>query len=193
MKIINPITISITTENALGVMQKVAAMFTRRRLNIESLAVSDAERAGLSRFTIVLYCTHEQADKLVKQMRKIVEVQEALFFENDDQLIYKEISFVRVGFRSLEERLLIEKTADRCGGIIVSAQDKSLVIEISGHEEEIDSLLDSLAGHNITGLVRSGRIAIAAEANSDLRYDLFDKQAIHSRLKVDETTSPIIN
>lgn len=88
MKENNSITISITTENALGVMQKVAAMFTRRRLNIESIAASgitnsDSEMKGLTRIIIILYCSCEQADKLVKQMRKIVEVQEANFFENE--------------------------------------------------------------------------------------------------------------
>src|SRR5690606_33403667 len=68
-------TICVFTENTIGLLNKITILFSRRRINIESLTVSESERKGVSRFTIVIHHTsREEVEKLVRQIRKIIEV-----------------------------------------------------------------------------------------------------------------------
>ena len=66
-------TICVFTENTIGILNKITTILTRRRINIDSLTVSETERKGISRFTIVIRYDDDRIDKLVKQIRKIIE------------------------------------------------------------------------------------------------------------------------
>src|SRR3546814_18003606 len=89
-------TICIFTENTLGLLNRISGIFTRRRINIESLSVSATERKGVSRFTIVIKSDErEQVEKIVRQIRKNIEVL-AVFGYEDTDMTYKELSFFKV-------------------------------------------------------------------------------------------------
>ncbi len=64
-------TLSVFTTNTVGLLNRITIIFTRRRLNIESLTVSETERRGVSRFTIVIRSeTRDVVEKLVRQIRR---------------------------------------------------------------------------------------------------------------------------
>lgn len=89
-------TICVFTENSIGLLNKITVIFTRRRINIDSLTVSETVRKGVSRFTIVIkHEKREEVEKLVRQIRKIVEVL-AVFGYLNDEIVYNEIALFKV-------------------------------------------------------------------------------------------------
>ena len=152
-------TISAFTENSPGVLHRLTVLFTRRKVNIESLTVSETEKKGISRFTIVVYSERDLVEKIAKQINRIIEVVDVFVSENKD-LLYKEIAFFRVQTETPQQRTEIEELAHRHGALVIFAKDNYLVVEKTGAEEQISSLFLLLEPFGIKEFVRSGRIAI---------------------------------
>ncbi len=152
-------TISIFTENSPGVLHRITTVFTRRKINVESLTVSDTEQHGISRFTIVVCIPEQLAEKIVEQIRRIIEVRD-VFATEDSGLYYKEISFIKVRTNSAEDRRRAEEIARGNGASIIAAQPEALVVEQTGTEEDIRSLYLLLEPFGISEFIHSGRIAI---------------------------------
>lgn len=152
-------TFSIFSENSPGVLHRITTLFTRRKINIESLTVSHTEVEGISRFTIVVCLPLELADKIARQLRRIIEVMEVQLSDNKD-LIYKEIAFFRVAAPNDKARQQIAHHVLRHGAAIVSIDPEALVIEKTGSEEEIQQLFASFGNVAVKEFVRSGRIAM---------------------------------
>jgi len=152
-------TLSVFTENSPGVLHRLTVLFTRRKLNIESLTVSETEQHGISRFTIVVHCERDLIEKVSKQINRIIEVRD-IFVSEDSALIYKEIAFYRVEADTAQKRSEAEDLAHRYGAAVVFAAPTYLVIEKTGIEQDIDSLYLLLEPLGIKEFVRSGRIAI---------------------------------
>ena len=155
-------TISAFSQNSPGILHRITVIFTRRKLNIESLTVSETERKGVSRFTIVVKTSKEMLEKVAKQIRRIVEVTE-VFFSANRQLIFKEVAFFRVKTDNGESRLKVEDLASRYDASVVHGGKSHLVIEKCGREDEIDALFLLLEPFGMEEFVRSGRIAIRKE------------------------------
>ena len=155
----NECTFSVFSENSPGVLQRITALFTRRKLNIESLTVSHTEVDGMSRFTIVLAIPLETAAKVAGQLRRIVEVHHVEVHAND-ALIYKEIAFFRVATPDAAARQYIAHAAVRHGASVVSIDPEALVIEKTGTEDEIERLYHAFKPLRIMEFIRSGRIAV---------------------------------
>jgi acetolactate synthase-1/3 small subunit len=155
-------TISVFTENSPGVLHRITVLFTRRKLNIESLTVSETERKGISRFTIVIRADDDILQKVLKQIARIVEVLDVSAKPNEE-LLFKEIAFYRVLAATPDKRSQIEDLSRRYNSTIVHLGESSLVIEKTGNEEEVNSLYLLLEPYGIKEFVRSGRIAIAKD------------------------------
>ncbi len=82
-------TVSIYTENNIGLLNRISAIFQRRHMNIESLNTSPSEIEGVSRFTIVVNITESQMKKIQGQIEKQVEVIKA-YYHTEDEIIYQE-------------------------------------------------------------------------------------------------------
>ncbi|HQH27142.1 MAG TPA: acetolactate synthase small subunit [Oligoflexia bacterium] len=152
-------TITAFTENSPGVLHRINTLLTRRKVNIESLTVSETEKKGISRFTIVVKTDPHLINKVVKQIDRVIEVVEVFVSENR-QLIYKEIAFVRVATGTAQRRVEVEEHAHRYGAHVAYVTDHDLLIEKTGTEDEINSLYLLLEPFGITEFVRSGRIAV---------------------------------
>ncbi len=157
-------TIIAFTENKPGVLYRIADLFLRRKVNIESLTVSEIETKGISRFTIVVHAESEMIEKIVKQLYRIIEVIK-VFESTDRQLVYKELAFIKVSTKTPERRREAEELALLFRAKISHVGTASLVIEKAGTEEEIDSLFTLLRPYGIKEFVRSGRIAVLKEDN----------------------------
>lgn len=152
-------TISIFTENSPGVLHRITTIFTRRKINIESLTVSETEEHEVSRFTITIRTTAEITAKVVLQIQRVIEVR-GVYASEDAELIAKEISFIRVTTSDSGTRREVEDLAHRYDATVAHATAESLTIEKSGSEEDIDALYFLLEPYGIKEFVRSGRIAI---------------------------------
>ena len=155
-------TIIAFAQNEPGVLYRIANLFLRRKITIDSLTVSETETHGISRFTIVVTSDKVTIEKIVKQLYRIIEMHKV--FENEDSgLIFKELAFYKVSVKSPVQREEIEKLAKTFRASISFVGADYLIVEKSGTEDDISSLFSLLRSHGIREFVRSGRIAMVKE------------------------------
>lgn len=152
-------TITAIAENRPGVLYRIADLFLRRKINIESLTVSEIEHAGQSRFTIVVKEEAIVVEKLVKQLYRIIEITKVID-SLDSSLVIKEIALIKVAAKNLEKRKEIENLTHLTNSKIIAVEQSYLVIEKTGTESEIDSVHELLRPFGIKEFVRSGRIVV---------------------------------
>ena len=152
-------TITAIAENRPGVLYRIADLFLRRKVNIESLTVSEIEHSGQSRFTILVHTESVLVEKIVKQLYRIIEITKVID-SLDQSLIIKEISLIKITAKNLERRREIEQLVHLANGKITAVNQSYLVVEKTGTEEEIDSLHELLKPFGIKEFVRSGRIVV---------------------------------
>lgn len=159
-------TITVFSENKPGVLYRIADMFVRRKVNVESLTVSEIEQTGNSRFTIVVKAeTQAHVDKIVKQLERIIEVSH-VFAHTDEDVIYTEVAYIKVHFSSAGEKEKIQQLAISHDAVIAFENATSLVVQKTSTEKEIDELHAQLEQFEIQEFTRSGRIAVFKETIS---------------------------
>ena len=166
-------TISIFTENKVGLLHRVTIIFTRRHINIESITASESEVKGIYRYTIVVFETRESVEKLVKQIEKQVDVFRA-FYHTTDEIIHQEIALYKIATSSVQNGLGLEKIIRDHHARILSLEQDYVVIEKTGHKEDTKELFDALRPFNVLEFVRSGRVAMMKEIDnfSDTLHEL---------------------
>ncbi|HMO17104.1 MAG TPA: acetolactate synthase small subunit [Oligoflexia bacterium] len=179
----NKHTIIVLTENSPGVLQRVTSVFTRRRVNIESLTVSETEHHERSRFTVTFVASKAAAIKILKPIQRFVEVEGATLC-SDDEIIYREIAFFRVVCVSDDERDHLWNLARNNHAEIASMSSESLIIEKTGTEEEINMFRLMLPESSIISFVRSGRIAIEKKIQERIISEVDMVKKIMSRNSV---------
>jgi acetolactate synthase-1/3 small subunit len=162
-------TLSVLTEDKSGLLNNITIIFTRRKLNISSLNVSTTEVPGTSRFTIVLTTTREKVDKVVKQIRKLIEVLGAFVYE-EDQVYYQEIALYKVPTAAFLNGNKIETLVRNNGARILVIEEDHIVIEKTGHKEETHKLYQALEPYGLLEFVRSGRVAISKSKRKTEAY-----------------------
>ncbi|MFO0659288.1 MAG: acetolactate synthase small subunit [Polyangiaceae bacterium] len=151
-------TLSVFTENHVGLLSRVTSVFTRRHINIESLTVSESEVKGVHRFTIVVNMTRDQADKIAAQIERQVEVLKA-FVHDESQVIRRDLALFKIARHGLDEQTLSAQL-DRHSARIIELANEYLVIEKTGTPEQVSALRDELEAHGLLELVRSGSVAL---------------------------------
>lgn len=153
-------TISVLTENKSGLLNGVTIIFTRRKLNIESINVSESEVEGVSRYTIVVKTTPHKAENVVKQIRKLIEVLGAFLYEVEETY-FQEMALYKVPTEIFMNGNKIEQIVrDNYARILVIERDY-IIIEKTGHKAEIAKLFDMLKPYGILEFVKSARISIS--------------------------------
>ena len=152
-------TISVFTEDMVGLLNRVTIVFTRRKINIESIAASDSEVQNIHRYTIVINETEDLVKKVTLQLEKQVEVIKAVY-HLDEEIIYQEIAFFKVPTNILMQGGEAEHIVRSHHARVLSVESEFTVIEKTGHKEETQHLFDELAPFGILEFVRSGRVAI---------------------------------
>ena len=163
-------TICVFTENSIGLLNKITIIFTRRRINIESLTVSETERKGISRFTIVIkHEKREEVEKLVRQIRKIIEVLAVFGYLNDD-IVYNEIALFKISTPLNGKSVDVETINKVYKAWVVYWGLDYVVIEKTGTETEIFDFFKYVKPHGIIEFVRSGRIAVGKTPQGLIEY-----------------------
>lgn len=155
----NKYTISVLTENKLGLLNRITNIFTKRRLNIESLNTSESEIQGVHRYTIVIVSTEEAVIKLVKQIEKQIEVLKA-FYHLDDETVFQEIALYKVPSNSISGGIKIESIIRDNHARILAIEEEFMIIEKTGHKDETRDLLKKLEPYGVMEFVRSGRVSV---------------------------------
>ena len=156
-------TVSVYTENNIGLLNRISAIFQRRHINIESMNISQSEIEGVSRFTILVNMTEDQIKKIIGQIEKQIEVIRA-YYHTDDETIYQESCMFKIKSDLLFEDRQIQNIIKESGAKIVTVNREFFVLEKSGRRHEIELLHRELSTFGIMQFVRSGRIAVTKEA-----------------------------
>ena len=159
---IKTLTISIYTENNIGLLNRISAIFQRRGINVESLTTSQSEIENVNRFVIVVNITESQAKKIVGQFEKQIEVIRA-YYHTDEETIYTESCMFKIKSELLFDEPQIQNIIKESNTRIVTVNKEFFVLEKSGRRHEIESLRSQLNAFGIMQFVRAGRIAVTKD------------------------------
>ena len=171
-------TITVYTENTIGMIGRITGIFSRRKINIESLNTSPSEVENIHRFTILITESEEVVRKLCRQIEKQVEVLKA-YFNTNDELIWQEQALYKVPADVIAEKACVERLLRQYGANVVVIRNDYIVFETAGHREEIDRLTEELGKYKLIEFVRGARIAI-----------IKDSAGFHKKLKQFEQEEP---
>jgi acetolactate synthase-1/3 small subunit len=158
----NTYTVSIYTENNIGLLNRISAIFLKRHINIESLTTSPSEIDNIFRFVIVVKSTEFSIKRIIKQIEKQIEVI-ASFYHTDDQTIFLETALYKVKSKSLFDEKHIQKIIKNSQANIVTVSPNYFVIEKTGWRDDTEKLYKELEPYGLLQFVRSGRISVSKE------------------------------
>ena len=155
-------TVSIYTENNIGLLNRISAIFLKRHVNIESLTSSQSEIDDIYRFVILVNVSEIKIKRIIKQIEKQIEVI-AAFYHTDKETIFIETALYKVKSKSLFEKKDIQKIIKNSQANIVTVSPEYFVIEKTGWRRETEALYNSLEPYGLLQFVRSGRISVTKE------------------------------
>ncbi len=172
-------TVSVYTENNIGLLSRIAAIFQRRHINIESVTVSKSEVEGVMRFILVVQMHEEKMKKIVGQIEKQIEVIKA-YYHTDEETIYQETALYKIRSSAFVDDMNIQDFIKETNARIVTVTPHFFVIEKTGKRHETENLYERLKPYGLMQFVRSGTIAVSK-----------NEMQISSILEKFNTTNPI--
>src|SRR3954464_2379725 len=152
-------TFAVYVDNKPGVLNRVSSLFRRRAFNIESLTVGHTETAGVSRMTVVVDTDEYGARRLEAHLYKLVPCRRVENITSAPS-IARDLALIKVGATG-DARTQVMQLVDVYPARIIDVSPESLVIETTGTEDKIDSLLEVLRPYGVIEMVRTGRVAMA--------------------------------
>lgn len=154
-------TITIFSENTVGVLNQITSIFTRRQINIETLSVSPSAIDGIHKFTITAYASCDEAmKKLVRQIDKRVDILKS-YYNTDSELVYQELALYKLATEKVMEHGSVEYLIRKYNIRVLEISKDCVVFLKAGHYAETQALFDELAKTvGVLQFIRSGRIAI---------------------------------
>lgn len=171
-------TITVYTENQVGLLNRIAIIFSRRKINIDSMNTSPSEVESIHRFTIVVNETEEVIRKLVRQIEKQVEVLKA-YYNTPEEIVWQELALYKVSTEAITEKVKVERLLRQHGARAVAIRKDYTVFETTGQREETENLVRVLEPFGLIEFVRSARVAI-----------IKDSRGFHDKIKEFEFREP---
>mgnify|MGYP003296258298 CR=1 FL=1 len=171
-------TFTVYTENSIGILSRIAIIFSKRKINIDSLNTSPSEIEGIHRFNIVIDETREVVTKLARQIEKQVDVLK-VYFNTNQEIIWQELALYKVPTDIIAEKVEVERLLRQYGATAVVIRKDYTVFSVTGHKEETERLVIALEPYNLIEFVRSARVAI-----------IKNSRGFHEKLKEFEALEP---
>jgi acetolactate synthase-1/3 small subunit len=153
-------TITVFSENTVGLLGQITIIFTRRALNIETLSVSPSAIKGIHKFTITVFTTKDVVEKVVKQIDKRIDILKA-YYNTDEDLIHQEIALYKVSTEKLLQQGSVEELIRKYHIRVLEMNQDLVVFQKAGHYAETQQLFDELSDTvGVLQFIRSGRVAI---------------------------------
>ena len=157
-------TLSVLVENKPGVLARIAALFSRRGFNIDSLAVGPTEHPEISRMTVVVDVDALPLEQVTKQLNKLVEVLKVVELDPTAS-VQREILLVKVR-ADLQTRSHVLETVQLFRAKVVDVGSDALTIEVTGNRDKLAAFLEVLEPFGVKELVQSGMVAIGRGTRS---------------------------
>ena len=152
-------TLSVLVEDKPGVLARVAALFSRRGFNIQSLAVGATEQKHLSRMTIVVEVEDFPLEQVTKQLNKLINVIK-IVEQDESQSVSRELALIKVRTDSATRSQVIE-AVNLFRAKVVDVSTESLTIEATGTPEKLEAFLRVLEPYGIREIVQSGIVSLS--------------------------------
>ena len=152
-------TLSVLVEDKPGALSRISNLFARRGYNIESLAVGQTEREGVSRITLRVDCAEHSLEQITKQIHKLVNVLRITELTPDES-VEREIALFTVA-AAPDRRGELMAFADHYGARVSDLGPQEIVFEMVGHPEDLDSFEELVRPYGIKEMVRTGRIGLS--------------------------------
>jgi acetolactate synthase-1/3 small subunit len=157
-------TLSVLVENKPGVLARIAALFSRRGFNIDSLAVGPTEHPEISRMTVVVDVDALPLEQVTKQLNKLIEVLKVVELEPTAS-VQREILLVKVR-TDLHSRSHVLETVQLFRAKVVDVASDALTIEVTGNRDKLAAFLEVIEPFGVKELVQSGMVAIGRGTRS---------------------------
>lgn len=164
-------TISVFTENQVGLLNRISIIFTRRGLNLESVSSSASAMADIHKMNFTLFSDRPTLEKVIGQIEKCIDVLRA-FLYTDDEIVYQEIALYKVPTTRLLDEKNLERIIRSHNARILEITRDYTVLEKTGHETETQALYELLKQYDIQQFVRSGRICVTKSPTEHLSHFL---------------------
>ena len=152
-------TISVYSENNIGLLNRISAIFLKRHINLESFSTSESEIPDVFRFVIVVNIAPDKVHKIVQQIEKQIDVIKA-YYHTDEETIFQANALYKIRSSYLFEERQIQNIIKSSHATIVTVSPEFFVIEKTGFREETEKLRQELAPYGLLQFVRSGRISV---------------------------------
>jgi len=168
-------TITALVEDKPGVLNRISNMFRRRGFNIASLAVGHSEIPNLSRMTFVVEGDDAVVEQVTKHLHKLIDVVKVSDM-SEENTVARELSLIRVR-ANVQTRSEIMQIVDIFRANIVDVAPDSLIIEVTGDEDKVDSLQNLLRAFGVLEVMRTGTIALSRGMGSQQETNGANKSA----------------
>jgi acetolactate synthase-1/3 small subunit len=162
-------TLSLFSEDHIGILNQITIILTRRQINIESITASESAVKGVHLLTLVVKTTPEMVRKVAKQMEKLVDVLK-VFVHTSEEIIYQEIALIKVTTKGMMSGNVIDHVLRTHHARILEVSPEYIVLEKTGHKSEISELVEHLEPYGVLQFARSGRVAITKQVRELSSY-----------------------
>ena len=155
-------TMTVFSENTVGILNLISIVYTRRSINVESISASATSIPGITKTTVLSYSDRATMEKVVAQIEKAIYVVKA-FLYTDDEIIHQEVALYKVPTSRLVEEQQLEKIIRTHNARVLDITPEFTVIEKTGHRNETELLFRELQKYDIRQFVRSGRVCVTKD------------------------------
>ncbi len=152
-------TLSVLVEDKPGVLARIAALFSRRGFNIESLAVGATEQKNMSRMTIVVTAEETPLEQITKQLNKLINVIK-IVEQDEDNSVSRELALIKIRADAGSRSQVIE-AVNLFRAKVIDVSPESLTIEATGTPAKIEALLRVLEPFGVREIVQSGLVSLS--------------------------------
>lgn len=150
-------TLSVLVQDQPGVLARVAALFSRRGYNIESLAVGPTETAEVSRMTVVVDVDDESLEQVTKQLNKLINILKIVELD-EATAVERELMLIKVkGSHRAEVLQLVEVFRAH----VVDVNGDAVTIEATGSRSKLQAFVEALNPYGVKEIVQSGVVALS--------------------------------
>lgn len=174
-------TISVFTENQVGLLNRISIIFTRRGLNLESVSSSASAMPGIHKMNFSLRGERETLEKVIGQIEKCIDVLRA-FLYTDDEIVYQEVALYKVPTVRLLDEPNLERIIREHNARILEITRDYAILEKTGHETETQALYELLVQYDIQQFIRSGRICVTKSPTEHFTRFLEEQEERRARI-----------
>ena len=151
--------IGLLVSNHFSVLDRITGVYRKRGINIDSISVGTTEDEHISRMTIVSTGDENVQEQIVKQLKKLYDVKQAILYDNSNTFtsghLFIKIDIINHTFEEVREFF------DSFGGKILDVRENIVCAEVTGETNRLDILIEESKKYGIIELCRSGIIAMA--------------------------------